>query len=112
MQDQEEGPAVTVGKRARPPRKEKTALGVGTGNPTSKKSDAREKDKHPPTDEEAVGESVDPDEPRYCLCGDVSYGAMVSCDYKDVSPHRTGYLHDDSDCFFYSASMSGFISIV
>ena len=28
---------------------------------------------------------VDPNEPRYCLCNDVSYGDMVGCDNADVS---------------------------
>ena len=27
----------------------------------------------------------DPNEPRYCLCNDVSYGDMVGCDNEDVS---------------------------
>ena len=27
----------------------------------------------------------DPDEPRYCLCNQVSYGDMVACDNPDVS---------------------------
>lgn len=26
---------------------------------------------------------VDPDEPKYCLCGRVSFGEMVGCDYED-----------------------------
>ncbi len=29
--------------------------------------------------------NVDPNEPRYCLCNDVSYGEMVGCDNEDVS---------------------------
>lgn len=28
----------------------------------------------------------DPNEPRYCLCNQVSYGDMVGCDNDDVSP--------------------------
>jgi len=27
----------------------------------------------------------DPNEPRYCLCNDISYGDMVGCDNEDVS---------------------------
>lgn len=27
----------------------------------------------------------DPNEPRYCLCNQVSYGDMVGCDNDDVS---------------------------
>lgn len=29
----------------------------------------------------------DPNEPRYCICNDVSYGDMVGCDNEDVSEH-------------------------
>lgn len=29
--------------------------------------------------------SADPNEPRYCLCNQVSYGEMVGCDNNDVS---------------------------
>jgi len=28
---------------------------------------------------------VDPSEPRYCICNEVSYGDMVACDNTDVS---------------------------
>lgn len=37
--------------------------------------------------EEWVGEgewAPDPNEPRYCLCNQVSYGDMVACDNPDV----------------------------
>ena len=30
-------------------------------------------------------EEIDPDEPTYCICGDVSWGTMVACDNQDVS---------------------------
>ena len=30
-------------------------------------------------------EVIDPDEPTYCICGDVSWGTMVACDNQDVS---------------------------
>lgn len=29
---------------------------------------------------------VDPNEPTYCLCHQVSYGEMIGCDNPDVSP--------------------------
>lgn len=29
--------------------------------------------------------TYDPNEPRYCLCNQVSYGDMVACDNIDVS---------------------------
>ena len=34
---------------------------------------------------EPVNWQDDPNEPRYCLCNQVSYGEMVGCDNNDVS---------------------------
>ncbi len=31
--------------------------------------------------------NMDPNEPRYCICNNVSYGDMVACDNEDVSPY-------------------------
>lgn len=31
-----------------------------------------------------TGWTADPNEPRYCVCNDVSYGDMVGCDNDDV----------------------------
>jgi hypothetical protein len=39
-------------------------------------------------DEDGVLEQIDANEPRYCLCGDVSFGTMICCENQDVS----GYL--------------------
>lgn len=36
-------------------------------------------------DEDGVLEKVDPNEPRYCLCKDVSFGTMINCENQDVS---------------------------
>lgn len=30
-------------------------------------------------------EPIDPDEPTYCLCQQVSFGEMIGCDNEDVS---------------------------
>ena len=35
-------------------------------------------------DEDGVLEEIDPNEPRYCLCGDVSFGTMICCENTDV----------------------------
>ena len=35
-------------------------------------------------EEEAAGDEIDPNEPRYCLCGDVSWGPMISCENAEV----------------------------
>jgi hypothetical protein len=34
---------------------------------------------------ENADDAVDPDEPRYCICGDVSWGTMVACENGEVS---------------------------
>jgi hypothetical protein len=31
------------------------------------------------------GFPIDPDEPRYCLCEQVSFGTMIQCENNDVS---------------------------
>jgi hypothetical protein len=31
--------------------------------------------------------TYDPNEPRYCVCNQVSYGDMVACDNEDVSSY-------------------------
>lgn len=41
---------------------------------------------------ETVNWQDDPNEPRYCLCNQVSYGEMVGCDNDDVS---TLYINGD-----------------
>ncbi|VEN59115.1 unnamed protein product [Callosobruchus maculatus] len=40
------------------------------------------KEESPPREEEAV---IDPDEPTYCLCDQISYGEMIMCD-NDLCP--------------------------
>lgn len=35
---------------------------------------------------------VDPNEPTYCLCHQVSYGEMIGCDNPDVSVYYLKYL--------------------
>ncbi|KAL4926249.1 putative PHD finger domain protein [Aspergillus undulatus] len=34
-------------------------------------------------DEDGVLEEIDPNEPRYCVCGDVSFGTMICCENQD-----------------------------
>lgn len=38
-------------------------------------------------DEDGVLEQIDSSEPRYCMCGDVSFGTMICCENNDVSYH-------------------------
>ena len=45
------------------------------------------------TEEWVEGEwAPDPNEPRYCLCNQVSYGDMVACDNPDVRSSSFFYL--------------------
>lgn len=41
------------------------------------------------TDADNADWSYDPNEPRYCICNQVSYGDMVACDNSDVSTSDT-----------------------
>lgn len=42
---------------------------------------------------------VDPNEPTYCLCHQVSYGEMIGCDNTDVS-HNFIFLFVENDLIF------------
>lgn len=42
---------------------------------------------------------VDPNEPTYCFCHQVSYGEMIGCDNPDVSIPPILYLHFALVCF-------------
>lgn len=99
VKDQEGGATISVGRRAHAPHKRGLNLGGNRNAPTSSTANnaalahtnANPKDKESLLKAEeaaaaaaaAAGEPVDPNEPRYCLCGDVSYGEMVGCDNDD-----------------------------
>lgn len=36
--------------------------------------------------------TYDPNEPRYCICNQVSYGDMVACDNEDVSLYNMIFI--------------------
>lgn len=78
------GPTVSVGRRKNAPRKRGSAAAANAAKKAAEGS-AKEKEEEAKAEEEAAGEEIDPDEPRYCLCGDVSYGNMVQCENPDVS---------------------------
>lgn len=72
---QEDGSAkVSVGKRSKPPVK-KQSQQAKSGN------GATAKDQLLPGP--VAEEEVDPDEERYCICNDVSFGVMIACDNND-----------------------------
>ena len=75
IESQEEGPAVSVGKRTHAPKK-RGERKVGDG--------AKDKENAMKL-EEVAAEEIDPDEPRYCICGDVSFGDMIACENENVS---------------------------
>ncbi|KAF4310564.1 Zinc finger PHD-type protein [Botryosphaeria dothidea] len=52
---------------------------IGRRSSAPKKRSKKTDDKTDAMQHEAI-EDIDPNEPRYCLCGDVSYGPMIACD--------------------------------
>lgn len=76
---QEGGAAVSYGRRkAKPAKKKAASREQGHKESSAPKEDIR-------IDEDGVLEEIDPNEPRYCLCGDVSFGTMICCENNDVS---------------------------
>lgn len=45
----------------------------------------REVRKKQSKDDKSISSDIDPDEPRYCTCNQVSYGQMVGCDNDNCS---------------------------
>lgn len=83
IESQDGGPAVSVGKRQHAPKRRGGLVSVNTRR-AAENASAKEKEAATKAEDEAAGEHIGDDEPRYCFCGDVSYGDMVSCD-NDVS---------------------------
>ncbi|KAG9884568.1 hypothetical protein KCU94_g18130, partial [Aureobasidium melanogenum] len=54
----------------------KVIVGKPKGASKKKKKEAKEETATPAIEDELI----DPDEPRYCICGDVSHGTMIACD--------------------------------
>ncbi|SLM41261.1 Zinc finger, RING/FYVE/PHD-type [Lasallia pustulata] len=76
---QDGGAAVSVGRRKNAPRKRAAAASVSV----KKAVDGKGREEEIRAEEEAAGEEIDPDEPRYCVCGDVSFGTMICCENAD-----------------------------
>lgn len=77
------GAAVSVGIRQHAPRKRGAATTTNEKKATEN-TKAEDKENAPKAAEAAAADDIDPDEPRYCLCGDVSYGDMVACENDKV----------------------------
>ncbi|TPR08967.1 CUE domain family protein [Aspergillus niger] len=74
---QDGGAAVSYGRRkAKPGKKRIGTREVGLKDGTLAREDIR-------IDEDGVLEEIDPNEPRYCLCGDVSFGTMICCENQE-----------------------------
>ena len=82
---QEGGAAVSEGRRKNAPRKRGSAAAAHARKQAEEAGHAREKEEAAKAEEEAAGEDIDPDEPRYCFCGDVSFGTMILCENTEVS---------------------------
>jgi len=69
-------------RRKPPPKGEVTAAEHGKKTVTNVKRAQGSKNKKKKKTEEEMEQvdAIDPDEPKYCICDDVSYGAMISCD--------------------------------
>ncbi|KAF2826314.1 hypothetical protein CC86DRAFT_350924 [Ophiobolus disseminans] len=65
-----------------PPKGEVTAAEDGQKTVTNVKraQGSKNKRKKKAEEEPEPVDDIDPDEPRYCICDDVSYGPMISCD--------------------------------
>ena len=86
--------------------KGKVILGRRKAKPTAKATSTVEAEARANTkeeDKENTNESdVDPNEERYCICGDVSYGFMIACDNDSVSSNpfafsRVEAMHPNSN---------------
>jgi hypothetical protein len=64
---------VGISKRKAAPRK-RTTTSAAVSDDKMKKEDIGD-----------IDEPIDPDEERYCICGDVSWGTMVACENEEVS---------------------------
>jgi hypothetical protein len=65
-----------------PPKGEVTAAEDGQKTVTNVKraQGSKNKKKKKPEEEPETADDIDPDEEKYCICDDVSYGPMISCD--------------------------------
>ena len=81
---QDGGAAVSVSQRKSKPLKQmKIKLNANTSSPEVR------------VDIDGRREIVDPDEERYCICGDVSYGEMICCEFDEKVSH-TPTMHLES----------------
>ncbi|KAA8620177.1 TNG2 Chromatin remodeling protein contains PhD zinc finger [Pyrenophora tritici-repentis] len=75
-------PTRSSSRRKPPPKGEVTAAEDGQKTVTNVKraQGSKNKKKKRAEEVEEVADDIDPNEPKYCICDDVSYGPMISCD--------------------------------
>lgn len=95
-------------RRKPPPKGEVTAAEDGQKTVTNvKRAQGSKNKKKKKTEEEAEqADEIDPDEPRYCICDDVSYGPMISCDNNVSRPVSSLLFIADMDSATRSGSTS------
>ena len=60
-----------------------TSVSVGRRKPAPRKSSGSTKKEQAEEGEHEPLKEIDPNEPRYCLCGEVGHGMMIACENKD-----------------------------
>lgn len=88
---QDGGAAVSEVRRKNAPRQRANAIAAQAKKQAEDAGHAREREEETKIEEEAAGEEIDPDEPRYCVCGDVSFGTMICCENSEVSLRNLAY---------------------
>ena len=81
VESHEGGAAISMGRRQHAPSRR---FGINARKATQDNS-SRDKEISTKIEEAVIMEEIDPNEPRYCLCGDVSYGEMGACENQNVS---------------------------
>lgn len=86
-------PTRTSSRRKPPPKGEVTNAEDGQKTVTNVKRAQGSKNKRKKKAEEEAeqADDIDPNEPRYCICDDVSYGQMISCDNNVSSPYLNNH---------------------
>ncbi|CAI6329068.1 unnamed protein product [Periconia digitata] len=76
------GPTRVSSRKKPPPKGDITAGSEGQKSVTNVKrvQGNKNKKKKKADEDNEPADDIDPNEPRYCLCDDVSYGQMISCD--------------------------------
>ena len=73
---------MSVVKRKAAPRR---GLKKGGPRPKNAASSAEQTGEGEEEEDDEDREEIDPNEPTYCVCGDVSFGTMIACENEDVS---------------------------